>query len=172
MSRKKNNKSTKLFPSQNNHNSKNGTMKVMDADSNVALQLTIRHPKEEKGIIVSDSDWDDIKLSYKKLKSVNNVYYTWSGVCFSTSVTLLITLLTFLFDKQGDVVHYVPAYIMSIFLVFSIVIGIILIVKGKGKASTIESAIDSLNTVIGRIERKTSGLDNIQYYGDNVGDRI
>ena len=82
MSRKKNNKNTKLLPSPNNHNSKNGSMKVMDADSNVALQLTIRHPKEEKGIIVSDSDWDDIKSSYKKLKSVNNAYYTWSGVCF------------------------------------------------------------------------------------------
>lgn len=170
---KKNNKTKKQPQSSPNiQKNRNDSMKVMDADSSVALQFTIRHPKKEKGIIVSDSDWDDIKASNQKLKDVSNAFYTWSGVCFSTAVTLMITIITLWSDKKEQVIQYLPFYIMFVIFVVSIIIGILLIVKGKGKASTIESAIDSLETVINRIERKTSGLENINYYGSQSGDNL
>lgn len=169
---KKNNKTKNKSQSNSNSQNKKDSLNVMNADSSVALQFTIRHPKEEKGIIVSDSDWDDIKAANEKLKNVNNAYYTWSGVCFSTSITLLLSVITIICDKMGDVFKYIPFYVMSAIFIVAIIVGIILIVKGKGKASTVESAIDGLNIVIRRIERKTSGLENISYYGEQTGNRV
>jgi len=170
---KKNKKKGKHQPAQSDHNRSKKTMNVMNADSSdITVHYTVRSPKEEKGIIVSDSDWDDIKASYQKLRSVNNAYYTWSSACFSTAITLLVTFITIVFDKKEAIINYIPCYVMFILFVICIIVGIILIVKGKGKESTIESAIDSLDTVINRIERKTSGLDNIKYYGSQDGDRV
>ena len=172
-SNKSNKKKKQLQTVPSVHKPQKESMKVMNADSSdITVHYTIRPPKEEKGIIVSDSDWDDIKTSYDKLRSVSNAYYTWSSACFSTAITLLITFITIAFDKKGEVVTYIPCYVMLILFVILIIIGVILIVKGKGKASTIESAIDSLKTVIKRIEKKTSGLDNINYYGIQDGDLL
>lgn len=173
MSSKRNKKEGKHQPAQSGHNRSKKTLKVMSADSSdITVHYTIRPPKEEKGIIVSDSDWDDIKASYQKLQSVNNAYYTWSSACFSTAITLLVTFITIVFDKKEAIMNYIPSHVMFILFVICTIAGIILIVKGKGKESTIESAIDSLDTVINRIERKTLGLDNIKYYGGQDGDRV